>query len=202
MRVLTIDTATGAAAIGLVDGDTAVDAEPVRDATAAQHVLPLVDALLAERDLGVDGVDRIVVGRGPGSFTGLRIGMATAIGLAAPRGTPLVGVATTAALRHAAGIDAIAVIDARRGEVFAEGPGVELGAYAPADLAQRVPAASLLIGDGATRYREVFAHCSIPADDDPRHVPAAAALAALAEEGAPATPLYIRAPDAIPTAER
>ena len=202
MRVLTIDTATSVAAIGLViDGD-AFDAPPIRSATAAQHVLASVDAALAANNLTIGDVDRIVVGRGPGSFTGQRIGLATAIGLATPHATQLAGATTTAALRHAAGPDAVAMVDARRGEVFAEGPGMELSAYRPEDLVARLEAGLLLVGDGAVRYRAMFQHCTVPADDSALHVPAASALAALGEGSEPATPVYVREPDAVRIEDR
>jgi tRNA threonylcarbamoyladenosine biosynthesis protein TsaB len=202
VRVLTIDTATSVAAIGLVIDGNASDAPPVRSATAAQHVLASLDAILAANHLTIGDVDRIVVGRGPGSFTGQRIGLATAIGLAAPHATQLAGATTTAALRHAAGPDAVAMVDARRGEVFAEGPGVELSAYRPEDLVARLDAGTLLVGDGAVRYRDMFEHCTVPADDSALHVPAAAALAALGEGYEPATPIYVREPDAVRIEDR
>ena len=202
MRVLTIDTATSVAAIGLVIDGNASEAPPVRSATAAQHVLASLDAILAANHLTIGDVDRIVVGRGPGSFTGQRIGLATAIGLAAPHATQLAGATTTAALRHAAGPDAVAMVDARRGEVFAEGPGIELSAYRPEDLVARLDAGTLLVGDGAVRYRDTFEHCTVPADDSALHVPAAAAMAALGEGYEPATPIYVREPDAVRIEDR
>jgi tRNA threonylcarbamoyladenosine biosynthesis protein TsaB len=202
VRVLTIDTATSVAAIGLVMDGVAYDAPPVRSATAAQHVLALLDAALVAHHVTIADIDRIVVGRGPGSFTGQRIGLATAIGLAAPHATQLAGVATSTALRHAAGPDAVAIIDARRGEVFVEGPDIELGAYAPTDLAARLGADTLLVGDGAVRYRSTFEHCTVPADDSALHVPAASALAALGDGSEPATPIYVREPDAVRIEDR
>lgn len=202
MRVLTIDTATTASSVGVVSDGEVLAEEVIRLPNAAQHVLGAVERVLQDGGLELADVDRIAVGRGPGSFTGLRIGLATALGLAAPGGVHLVGVGTAAAL--AAGADgAIAVIDARRGEVFAFGLGMDLVACAPAALAQRLPAGSVLLGDGAIAYRESFGGCEIPPDASPLHVPGAAALARLAAaQPAPATPLYVRSPDALPTAAR
>jgi tRNA threonylcarbamoyladenosine biosynthesis protein TsaB len=202
VRVLTIDTATSTAAIGIVIDGVAIDATPIRETAAAQHVLTAVARTLDEAGLTIGQIDRIVVGRGPGSFTGQRIGLATAIGLAAPHATDLVGVTTTAVLREAAGAHAVAVIDARRGEVFAEGPGIELGACSADELAARLSPGTLLVGDGATRYREAFAACDVPPDDSGLHVPAAAAAAALTELGEAATPVYVREPDAVRTVDR
>lgn len=202
MRVLTIDTATSAAAIGLVIDGRATDAAPIREAAAAQHVLRAVDATLADQGMTIEQVDRVVVGRGPGSFTGLRIGLATAAGLSAPHGTELVGVTTSEVLRQAAGPSAVAVIDARRGEVFAEGPGIALASCTAEELAARLPLGTLVVGDGAVRYRAAFAECDVPPDSSPLHVPSAAAAAALAEAGDPPTPVYVREPDAVRTEDR
>lgn len=202
MRVLTLDTATSAAAIGLVIDGVAVDAEPIRDAAAAQHVLTAIHATLQRAEIAIDEIDRIIVGRGPGSFTGQRIGLATAAGLAAPTAVDLIGVTTTAVLRQAAGAEAVAVIDARRGEVFAEGPGIPLTACTAEDLAARLAPGTRVIGDGAVRYREAFDRCDVPADDSPLHVPSAAAAVVVAEAGAPATPVYVREPDAVRTEDR
>ena len=189
MRVLTIDTATTATSVGLIDDGAIVAAEAVRLPNAAQHVLVAVHRLAPD----LDAVERIVVGRGPGSFTGLRIGLATAAGLAAPGGVELLGASTATALR---GEHAVAVIDARRGEVFAEGPDLPLQALTPAALAAAVAPGSRLVGDGAVRYREAFAGFDVPPDDSPLHVPQPLALAAAAD--GPPAPLYVRAPDAEP----
>ena len=202
MRVLTIDTATTAAAIGVVIDGVATDAPPIRAAAAAQHVLSAVHATLATRNITISEINRIVVGRGPGSFTGQRIGLATAIGLAAPQATELVGVTTTTVLRTAAGPAAVAVIDARRGEVFVEGPGIALVATSAAALAQLLAPGTLVVGDGAVRYREAFALCDVPPDDSTLHVPSAAAACTLAEVGEPPTPVYVREPDAVRTVDR
>ncbi len=202
MRVLTIDTATSAAAIGLVIDGVATDGTPVREPAAAQHVLRATDELLSAAGLRMRDIERIVVGRGPGSFTGVRVGLASALGLAAGLAQTPVGVITTSALRHAAGPRAVAVIDARRGEVFVEGPELELQACTPSQLVDLLPAGTLLVGDGAARYRASFAAMSVPDDDSALHVPAAASLAALSSGGGAAAPLYVRAPDAVPTEQR
>jgi tRNA threonylcarbamoyl adenosine modification protein YeaZ len=175
--------------VGLVDDGEVIAAEVVREPNAAQHVLVAVQRVAP--DLGV--VDRVVVGRGPGSFTGLRIGLATAAGLAAPGGMELLGASTATALRSAGDV---AVIDARRGEVFAEGPEIPLQALTPSALAQLLAPGTRLVGDGATAHRALFAAFDVPADDSPLHVPQPLALAASA--AGPATPLYVRVPDAEP----
>jgi tRNA threonylcarbamoyladenosine biosynthesis protein TsaB len=196
VRVLTIDTATTASCVGVVvDGLVAAE-EAIRAPNAAQHSLAAVERVLRVAGLVVGDLDRVAVGRGPGSFTGLRIGLATALGLAAPGRMELVGVPTTAALRAAAGPAAFAVVDARRGEVFAEGPDLALGAYAPDALAERLPVGALLVGDGAIAHRARFAGCDVPAEDSPLHLPSATWLAALGAASTDA--IYVRAPDAEP----
>ena len=147
---------------------------------------------------GREHVGQIVVGCGPGSFTGLRIGIATARGLALALAVPCAGVSTLAAL--AAGAPgALALIDARRGELFAlddEGSAVVAD---PADVAARLRPGMSCVGDGALSYRALLegAGADVPPDDDPRHAPGAVALARLASGDAP-EPLYVRRPDAEP----
>ena len=201
MRVLTIDTATSASSVGLVDG-VELAAETVAEPHAAQHVLAAVVRVLAEAGADLASVQRVAIGRGPGSFTGLRIGIATGLGIADGCGAEVAAAPTLSALRHEAGERSVAVVDARRGEVFAEGPGVPLAAYAPGSLRALLAADALLVGDGAIRHRADLGDlASIPADDSPLHVPRPRAIAAVAAAGG-VEPLYVRDPDAVPTAER
>ena len=126
MIVLGLDTATPATVVGLrlADGRTlqARDDPAARQRPGhATQLLPLADGLLAEAGTDWPELKRIAVGVGPGTFTGLRIGIATARGLAQSLGVELVGVSSLRALAYGAGEDAqrvLAVIDARRGEVF------------------------------------------------------------------------------------
>lgn len=180
------------------------------------HATALLAAI--EEVVGVTGgwgsIDRIAVGIGPGSFTGLRIGVATARGLAQSRSLGVVGVPSTSALL--AGLPAadrprLAVIDARRGEVFAalddgSGPGEPL-VCRPADLAAAFGAAELAGavagGDGAVRFRPEIEACGavvLPDGDDAHRVSASwiCELAADLEPVAPERirPLYLRRPDA------
>lgn len=190
MLILAFDTATDRATSALV-GDGEVLGERV---SRAQTLLEDVDALLRQAGAQPRDLDALAVGVGPGSFTGTRIGLGAARGLALALDLPAAGVSTLDAL--AAGAPgANPVVDARRREVFVAGPHV----LAPADV--DVAAGSVLVGDGAVRYRDVFeaAGAAVPPDDDERHLPRARFHAALATDFGPVEllePIYVRDPDA------
>jgi tRNA threonylcarbamoyladenosine biosynthesis protein TsaB len=190
---LAFDTATDVATAALVQDGDALGERVSRPA----KILEDVDALLAGARLPREDIAGLVVGTGPGSYTGLRMGLVTARALAIALGVPLAGVSTLAALAHGAP-DAKPLIDGRRGEVFALQDGVP--AVLPAD-GLVVEAGATYVGDGAVRYRELIetAGGKVPTGDDPRHVPWARHHAALAKDfGAPelAEPIYLRLPDA------
>ena len=189
MLILAFDTATDRATSALV-ADGEVLGERV---SRASTLLEDVDALLRRAGAHATEIEALAVGIGPGSFTGTRIGLAAARGLALALGIPAAGVSTLDAL--AAGAPgARAVIDARRREIFVAGPRV----LAPADLA--LEHGAVLVGDGALRYRELFeaGGAEVPPDDDERHLPRARFHAALAADFGPVElvePLYVRQPD-------
>ena len=201
MLVLALDTATTvAAACVWRDGDVLAEGAR-RGPHVAQEVLVLCQELVEQAGVAPGELDAVVAGVGPGSFTGVRIGLATARGLGLGLGIPLAGASTLGALRAGAGEGAVACIDARRGEVFAEGPEVAPAAYAPGLLAAGLARGTTVVGDGALRYRDELetAGLEVPADDDPRHVPAGRRLAELAAAdgfATPADPRYLRRPDA------
>jgi tRNA threonylcarbamoyladenosine biosynthesis protein TsaB len=188
--ILAFDTATEVATSALVD-DGEVLGERV---SRAVTLLEDVDALLRQAGAHAGDVDAIAVGLGPGSFTGTRIGLATARGLALSLDWPAAGVSTLDAL--AAGAPgALPVVDARRREVFVPGP----SALAPEDL--EFEPGTTCVGDGARRYRAVLEEkgATVPPDDDDRHLPRARFHAALARDFGPADrlePIYVRVPDA------
>ncbi len=192
MLTLAFDTATDVATSALVS-DGEVLGERV---SRAVTLLEDVDALLRQAGARPEQIDRLAVGVGPGSFTGVRIGLATARGLALALDLPVAGVSTLEAL--AAGAPgATAVVDARRREVFVRQG--EPRALAPADL--RIAPGTLCVGSGAVRYRSVLeqAGAEIPPDGDERHLPRARFHAELARDYGPAElvePLYLRVPDA------
>jgi tRNA threonylcarbamoyladenosine biosynthesis protein TsaB len=187
---LAFDTATSAATAALVrDGE--VLGERVSRAVA---VLVDADELLRASGAERSELTGIVVGTGPGSFTGLRLGLATARGLALALELPVAGVSTLDAL--AAGAPgALPVVDGGRREVFTLVDGE------PAVRAPQEVQAALCVGDGAVRYRTILEAngAEVPPDDDERHLPRARFHAQLAQDFGPAgevEPLYLRIPDA------
>ncbi len=191
--VLAFDTATPVATSALLrDGDVLGER-----ASRAAAVLADADELLRGAGFAPGDLDALVVGTGPGSFTGIRIGLAAARGLALALGIPVAGVSTLAALA-AALPGARPVIDARRREVFTLVDG-EPVACRPAELGFEPGA--VLVGDGAVRYRPELeaAGAEIPPDRDLAHLPRARFHALLAGDFGDADlvePIYVRAPDA------
>ncbi len=201
MPVLAIDTATNRACAAVSDRGVVL-AEHALDAPgeAARAVLGLVDGALHDAALTLAELELIAVGTGPGSFTGIRIGIATAAALAAATSKPIAGVTTFAGVLHGRDVGSVGVIDARRGEVFVRAPGRADRAWSPAALAEALAPHTVVVGDGALRYREVFRAAGLVVPDDAaRHVVSAGALALAALAGAAPTPTYLRDPDAIAT---
>jgi tRNA threonylcarbamoyladenosine biosynthesis protein TsaB len=260
--ILGLDTATAGTAVAVwAAGGPAVqrrDDPPAGQRPGhAGRLLALVEEALGAAGAGWDDIERIAVGTGPGGFTGLRIGIATARALAQARDLPIIGVSSLAALAagaredaetgvasaheagvgeadeagvgeaHEAGViradeggvgaadDAavdggaapvLAVIDARRGEVFAAAAGrIEPVAIAPDLLAARIEPGWLAVGDGAVRFRAELerAGAVIPADGSPVHRVSALQVCRLGAVGEPADrdallPDYRREPDAKP----
>jgi tRNA threonylcarbamoyladenosine biosynthesis protein TsaB len=190
---LAFDTATAVATSALVDGHEVLGERVSR----AQTLLEDVDALLRQAGARPSDLDRLAIGLGPGSFTGVRIGLAAARGLALSLDLPGSGVSTLDAL--AAGAPgALPVIDAKRREIFTL-VGGEPRVFAPHELP--LTEATVCVGDGAKRYRSVLEErgADVPPDDDERHLPRARFHAALAGEPGPVDelePLYLRVPDA------
>lgn len=218
--VLAFDTATAELTVALAaDGRIVAEREAGPDESGRpRHATALLVAIedAVEQGGGWDAVTRIAVGVGPGTFTGLRIGVATARALAQSRDLPVAGVSSLAAL--AAGVDAeddpgmprLAALDAKRGEAFAAlyGAGGEplwpewVGP--PDVLAERIGAleeAPLALGDGSVRFRDQLerAGAVVPADGEQVHRLRARHLCRLAAQASDARdiePNYLRRPDA------
>jgi tRNA threonylcarbamoyladenosine biosynthesis protein TsaB len=190
--ILAFDTATDVASTALVrDGDLLGERR-----SRAVSVLADAHELLAGAGTRPAELGRLVVGTGPGSFTGIRIGLATARGLALALGIPVAGVSTLEAL--AAGAPgAVPVVDARRREIFAllDGP----RCLSPEEL--ELEPGTVCVGDGAVRYRSLLEEkgAAVPPADSELHVPRAHLHVGLAREFGPAElvePVYLRVPDA------
>ncbi len=193
MLTLAFDTATDTATVALVRDEEVLGerrSRPVR-------ILEDVEAILVGAGVAAEDVEALAVGTGPGSYTGLRMGLITARTLAFSLGVPAAGVSTLAAL--AAGTPgAEPVVDARRGEVFTQARG-EPRVGRPEEL--DVEAGRLYVGDGAVRFRTLIEERAgvVPDDASDAHVPWARHHAALARDFGPADaiqPLYLRVPDA------
>lgn len=225
MIVLGFDTATPATAVGLIDeaGNVSERRHEPGEGERPGHVaqlLGLAHELLSEAGLAFADVDRIAVGVGPGSFTGLRIGVSTARALAQAAEAELVGVSTLEALALEAQPQApddagvLAVVDARRGEVFAAGwrggqrllEPVALTPAALTGLLREAPWPWLAVGDGALRFRADLegAGCLVPDDGSARHGVRGRAVCRLSLRAPQGTardlivPDYLRRPDAVP----
>lgn len=191
--ILAFDTATDVATSALVRDGRVLGER----ASRAVRILDDVHELLADAETKPESVDALAVGTGPGSYTGLRMGLVTARALSFSLGAPVAGVSTLAALAAGAP-SAVPVIDGRRGEVFTLADGAPV-CLRPEKMT--VERGRMHVGDGAVRYRSVYEHAGavVPPDDDPLHVPWARHHAALARDFGPAElaePIYLRVPDA------
>ncbi|HVY19202.1 MAG TPA: tRNA (adenosine(37)-N6)-threonylcarbamoyltransferase complex dimerization subunit type 1 TsaB [Bauldia sp.] len=209
MRLLAIDTALEACSVGVIDGERIV----VRSANVgrghAEILMGQVDEAMREAGLAFADLDRIAVTVGPGSFTGLRVGIAAARGFALAAGKPAVGIGTLAIHAAAvAGKPVLATLTAGRGEIYGQFFAADGSEAAPARAASpEVFAAemgpdTLLAGSGAdlviaalpmdVRHAVIHRHAS----------PDIATLCRLAlaasETSTPPKPLYLRLPDAKP----
>lgn len=223
--ILAIDTATPTTSIAITRGTPAEggavgSVSLSSNVTHSRRLLSCIDWLMAETDVGWDDIDAVGVSLGPGSFTGLRIGMATAKGLAAAAGKKLVGVSTLDALAGKCVSKRLicSVLDARKKEVYAAfyragSDGIvkrlsDIKARSPQKLAECIDEPVVMIGDGALVYRQLFEKVlgeKFTILAAPLHEPSASFLgmncASLFEKGqyldvGSAVPLYVRSSDA------
>ncbi|MEC4017435.1 tRNA (adenosine(37)-N6)-threonylcarbamoyltransferase complex dimerization subunit type 1 TsaB [Streptomyces sp. H27-D2] len=210
MLLLALDTATPAVTVALYDGSRVVAESNQVDARRhGELLLPAVDRVLGEAGLKLESVTGVVVGVGPGPYTGLRVGLVTAATFGAVLDVPVHGLCTLDGIAYAAGLAGlegplVVATDARRKEVYwasyadARTRASEPAVDRPADIAERV-AGLPAVGAGAVLYPDAFG--ALP-DGMPEYQ-SAAALAALAAEKLaagepflPDQPLYLRRPDA------
>jgi tRNA threonylcarbamoyladenosine biosynthesis protein TsaB len=171
MRILGVDTSTSCGSLGIVDDDEVVAEYALfRDETHSTRLVPAIQALLKEARLGLDEIDGLAVSLGPGSFTGLRVGLSAVKGLALAAERPVVGVPTLDALAFNLPFTSYAIcpiVDARKGEVYTalykdgEGGQVEqLTPYqvlSPLVLLETIPLQeTIFLGNGVEVYGELI----------------------------------------------
>ena len=200
--ILAIDTCLFACSAAVVQ-DGAVRAGRVEPMSRGhqERLAPLVAEIMAEAGVAFDQLDRIAVTVGPGSFTGLRVGLAFAKGLSAALAIPAVGVGSLEALAQPHKGRVFAVLDAKRGQVylqaFADGAAVSAPDALPIETAAaRVAelAPDILIGTGAALLAGMRPGAQVIETDHTD--PAAVARLAARRAPSPPRPLYLRAPDA------
>ncbi len=192
MRILAIDTATGACSAALMDGETVVARRFVVMARGhAEALLPMVETVVAEAGVAYKDLDLIATTVGPGTFIGLRIGLAAARGLGVAGDLPVVGVTTLETLAHGVdhdirhGHSVVAALDARRGKIYIQAFDEQLAPLAP-PLAQPAETADLpagplvIVGSGAALVRAGLDRDNGDIFVDETQLPDAAVVAALA----------------------
>jgi tRNA threonylcarbamoyladenosine biosynthesis protein TsaB len=212
MNVLSFDTATEVLSLAALHGESWASLAFRRGLQHSPALLPLVDTILGGLGMKAADIDLLVCSIGPGSFTGIRIGLATALGIGRGRGIPVVGVSTLDALAfpwadHDG--DVFPVIDARKGKIYAARfrAGVRRGEYmdiTPGELARLVGASErpLIAGPDAARIRDLLGEKGTPARTaqtvDPRSM-LDIGVEKFAREGADPSsllPLYLRKSEA------
>lgn len=189
--ILAIDTALGACSAAIVQGGVILgeSEEPV-PGRQSRVLVPMIESLLEKAGLAYKDMGAIACTLGPGGFTGIRVGLATARAIALAAGKPMIGVSTLETIAWGAKIegDVLAVIDARRGQFYAQRfrrNGALVAQSEPLLVESRMLPS---LGHGAKTVQA------------PTHARDAAGLAAAkwasGERDFPATPLYIREPDA------
>ena len=199
MIVCAIETSTALGSVVLYDGDTLLGDEEARVSNAhGESMMPMIDRVLARANVKPRDVRRWCCGIGPGSFTGVRIAVATVKGIALGTGAELVGVtsldALAASIEAPPGTTLVAVLEAIRGEVFVGAENREPACIRPEQLAEWLDVGDLsgvvLVGDAASR---IEAQCV-------RHpgLPHAREVGKIGRSRAPTSdlePVYVRAPE-------
>jgi tRNA threonylcarbamoyladenosine biosynthesis protein TsaB len=207
MLILVLDASTPITTVALALEDEVRAEISVSARGASEVLLAAIHAALNLAGEELASVERLLVGVGPGTFTGIRIAAATARALSLATGAALSKNSTLAALAAPAlscHADVLGVLDARRGQVFAQrfsgaGPTTEISCAKPEDLfAEGSP---LVVGDGAVRYRDALSELGrIPPDDSPLHRVTATGHVLSADltpvDAEKLVPIYVREPDA------
>ena len=202
MIVLAIDTCLFACSVAVVDGERVLArrVEPMSRGHQ-ERLAPLVQEAMAQSGVGFDQLERIGVTVGPGSFTGLRVGLAFAKGLGSALSIPVVGVGSLEALAEPERGDVLAVLDAKRGQVYLQAFSGGAPVSAPDALPIEIAAArvaefspDILIGTGAALLADLRPGARVVEADTTD--PVAVARLAAARTPVPPRPLYLRAPDA------
>lgn len=222
MKVLGISTSTPQIGVALADGDTVTaSAHVVRGRSHAELVMPMLSRMCAEAEVPLEDIGVVAVDVGPGLFTGLRVGVASAVAFASARGIPVIPASSLDLLAFTVRRTSravISVVDARRGELFVGTyrpvPGgiqrvEEPRVLTPDELAAELLACGdehLLVGNGALRYADTFASLGhVEIGEAGEAYPSARALvqlahaAAMREEWIAPTEVqcvYLRQPDA------
>ncbi len=210
--ILAIETGLGAASIALLrNGVCVAEAQASHAHANAQETLPLVEQVLARAGESFATLSALAVGIGPGSFTGIRIGLAAARGLALATGLPLIGVSTLEATAHGGGdMPMLVAIDAMRGQVYAqifaagqpmcapalldaEGIREWLAVWPQPEISLAGNAEIILRGWLPDCAQKLQSRAGLPSARIVAHI---AAMRLARHEYPPALPLYVRAPDA------
>ena len=216
MLLLAIDTSTSAITVALRDETGTRSTATVLDARGhTEHVAPLVERCLAEAGASPADVTEVVVGNGPGPFTGLRVGIVTGLVFGHARGIPVRGLCSLDAIAHDAAAlvgdgELLVATDARRKEVYWGRYAVRSGAVSrltdpavdrPADLPDALRSEPTA-GRGPVLYPDLFPSPVAVLDVRAEALAEVAAARLAAGDQLPVEPLYLRRPDALTTAER
>ncbi|MBI1404678.1 MAG: tRNA (adenosine(37)-N6)-threonylcarbamoyltransferase complex dimerization subunit type 1 TsaB [Caulobacter sp.] len=205
--LLAVDTCLDACSVALMDGETVLAArsEPMHRGHQ-ERLAPMVAALMSEAGVGFERLQRVAATVGPGSFTGLRVGLAFAKGISQALSIPLIGLGSLPALAAGRPGFVCAAIDARRGQIYLQAFRDGAALMAPDALAAETAAARLaeladggaatLVGSGAPLLAPLLPGAAVETPEGPDPVAVGRLALAVRDPAPPARPLYLRTPDA------
>lgn len=169
MIILAVDTAAQGCSVAITDsGAILSEITLLKKETHSKHLMSVIDSVLSVSGLDLNDIDGFAVTKGPGSFTGLRIGISTIKGLSAVTGKPVVGISSLDAIASAlpvADCDICTMIDARKGEVYTACYSVVEGilkkntpehAMVPADILNEIHNKTIFVGTGVSAYYKLI----------------------------------------------